>query len=74
MKESFGTEKKLTKNRMRMALLPSKARLVSVPDLWVPVVVMGEKVYVYPGIPPMFEKMLHVCSLSIPSHIHDPFH
>ncbi|MFZ9889354.1 MAG: competence/damage-inducible protein A, partial [Myxococcota bacterium] len=43
--------------RRRMALLPSGSDVLPVPALWVPVVVV-ENVYVLPGVPVMFERML----------------
>lgn len=47
----------VTEARKRMALLPSKATILSTPELWVPLVVV-ENVYVFPGIPHLFERML----------------
>lgn len=44
--------------RRRMALLPAGCRTLSTPHLWVPISVM-DNVYVLPGIPRLFEKMLH---------------
>lgn len=44
--------------RRRMALLPRGCAVLPVPALWVPVVVV-ENVYVLPGVPVMFERMLH---------------
>lgn len=55
--------KKLSKSpineaRKRMVMLPAPAEVVPVPGLWVPVVVAGGNVYVLPGIPSLFKRML----------------
>ncbi|KAG8216151.1 MoaB/Mog domain-containing protein [Butyriboletus roseoflavus] len=45
--------------RKRMALFPHAAEVLFVaPDIWVPVVRLGGKLCVFPGIPSLFQKML----------------
>ncbi|KAH8833883.1 putative molybdopterin binding domain-containing protein, partial [Flagelloscypha sp. PMI_526] len=43
----------------RMALFPEKAQVIFVHEkIWVPVVCISHKLYIFPGIPALFEKML----------------
>lgn len=43
--------------RKRMALFPKGCKTHFIGSLWVPVVAM-ENVHIYPGVPPLFERML----------------
>jgi FAD synthetase len=49
------TGKSLNEAMKKMAMLPEGAQIIDAGDLWFPVVVM-ENVYVFPGIPQLFEK------------------
>ncbi|KAI8992480.1 MoaB/Mog domain-containing protein [Pilobolus umbonatus] len=50
----------LTEARKRMALFPEPSvKLRTSEDLWVPVVVVNENIHVLPGIPRLFEGLLH---------------
>lgn len=51
-------EMKLNEARMRMALLPSPSEVFWTEGLWVPLVCVVGKVYVLPGIPSLFQRML----------------
>mmetsp|Transcript_7152 Transcript_7152/g.12871 ORF Transcript_7152/g.12871 Transcript_7152/m.12871 type:complete len:287 (+) Transcript_7152:706-1566(+) len=44
--------------RLRMATIPSPCRLIFTPGLWVPICCVNENVFVLPGVPWIFEKML----------------
>lgn len=56
--ESKGKAQDLNEARLRMALLPVGCEALPTPGLWVPLVRMSN-VYVLPGIPSLFTKMLH---------------
>jgi len=43
--------------RKRMALLPTPCKIISIANLWVPLVVV-DNVYILPGVPELFELML----------------
>ncbi|KAF8176523.1 MoaB/Mog domain-containing protein [Pholiota molesta] len=44
----------------RMALFPEKAEVIFVgEDIWVPVIRLAGKLCIFPGIPALFQKMLH---------------
>lgn len=47
----------LNESRLKMALLPTPCHIISIPQLWVPLVVV-ENVYVLPGVPDLFAHML----------------
>eukprot|EP00916_Digyalum_oweni_P005153 GHVL01009105.1.p1 GENE.GHVL01009105.1~~GHVL01009105.1.p1 ORF type:complete len:293 (-),score=31.13 GHVL01009105.1:86-964(-) len=53
----------LNEARLRMARLPKGCRIINTEGLWVPTVVMNN-VYVLPGIPHLFEKMLRSAAMS----------
>jgi molybdopterin-biosynthesis enzyme MoeA-like protein len=44
--------------RLRMAQLPSKAKVFFTPGLWVPLCVVNNNVHILPGIPKLFTAML----------------
>lgn len=44
-------------HRRRMSIFPKPCRVLDVPNLWVPVVVV-KNVYIYPGVPELFRYML----------------
>ncbi|KJE91402.1 molybdopterin binding domain-containing protein [Capsaspora owczarzaki ATCC 30864] len=48
----------LTEPIKRMALLPTPAKLLKTDGLWVPLVVVAGNVYILPGVPMLFSKML----------------
>lgn len=51
----------------RMALFPENAEVIFVdPEIWVPVIRLGGKLCVFPGIPALFQKMLHALTNFIP--------
>lgn len=51
----------------RMALFPETAEVIFIdPEIWVPVVRLGGKLCVFPGIPALFQKMLHALTGFIP--------
>ncbi|KAI8074773.1 MoaB/Mog domain-containing protein [Gongronella butleri] len=46
--------------RKRMAQFPSGAKILRVhPELWVPVVVVNDNIHILPGIPRLFEQLIH---------------
>uniref|UniRef100_A0A7S1TF34 FAD synthase middle domain-containing protein n=1 Tax=Compsopogon caeruleus TaxID=31354 RepID=A0A7S1TF34_9RHOD len=46
--------------RKRMAIIPTSpaVRIIRTPGLWVPLVVLRDTVYILPGVPFVFEKMI----------------
>ncbi|PPQ93727.1 hypothetical protein CVT25_013067 [Psilocybe cyanescens] len=51
----------------RMALFPEKAEVIFVAeDIWVPVVRLAGKLCIFPGIPALFQKMLHNLTFFLP--------
>ncbi|KIM40241.1 hypothetical protein M413DRAFT_446414 [Hebeloma cylindrosporum] len=51
----------------RMALFPEKAEVIYVgEDIWVPVVRLEGKLCIFPGIPALFQKMLHHLTSFLP--------
>uniref|UniRef100_D8Q7T7 MoaB/Mog domain-containing protein n=1 Tax=Schizophyllum commune (strain H4-8 / FGSC 9210) TaxID=578458 RepID=D8Q7T7_SCHCM len=52
---------------LRMALFPSEAEVIFVrPEIWVPVVRLAGRLYVLPGIPALFQKMLDALTPFLP--------
>jgi len=52
-------EKELTPERLRMATLPERCRVIyPYEKSWVPVVVLEEQCYIFPGIPKLFSRLL----------------
>lgn len=52
---------------LRMALFPENAEVIFVhPEIWVPVIRLGGKLCVFPGIPGLFRKMLEALADFIP--------
>ncbi|ORZ18970.1 MoaB/Mog domain-containing protein [Absidia repens] len=50
----------LTEARKRMAIFPHPAKILRVDsDLWVPIVVVNENIHILPGIPRLFESLMH---------------
>ncbi|ORX63003.1 Molybdopterin binding protein [Hesseltinella vesiculosa] len=50
----------LTDARKRMALFPTGANILRVdPKLWVPVVVVNNNIHILPGVPRLFEQLVH---------------
>ncbi|KAL0091122.1 MoaB/Mog domain-containing protein [Phycomyces blakesleeanus] len=46
--------------RKRMAIFPKPSKLIRTsPELWVPIVVVNENIHVLPGIPRLFERLIH---------------
>ena len=58
---------KLTKDHLRMGLVPNGARLVTTPDISWPTVVMGN-VWILPGVPELFRMKLAV----VRAHVRGP--
>ncbi|KAJ1507453.1 hypothetical protein HMI54_004203 [Coelomomyces lativittatus] len=48
----------MTPARLRMVTLPTKAKVVYTPNLWVPLCIL-EGVHILPGVPKLFEAMLN---------------
>jgi len=58
MKKSYAKKGTiLNKERKKMATLPEKCKVLWTKDLWVPLVYVNN-VYILPGIPSLFEKMI----------------
>ncbi|KAL1748291.1 MoaB/Mog domain-containing protein [Schizophyllum fasciatum] len=52
---------------LRMALFPSEAEVIFVrPEIWVPVVRLAGRLYILPGIPALFQKMLDALTPFLP--------
>mmetsp|Transcript_38485 Transcript_38485/g.61015 ORF Transcript_38485/g.61015 Transcript_38485/m.61015 type:complete len:172 (-) Transcript_38485:111-626(-) len=68
MFKQFGFSGLSLSPRLKMALLPTSAEIISIPDSWVPLVAMEgrfvsgghDSCFVFPGIPRLFESMLEV--------------
>lgn len=59
MKISYAKiNKELNSERLRMALIPENIEAFWTPDLWVPLVKL-ENIYILPGIPELYQKMLN---------------